>query len=171
MREFTARCGARLLIPAGWITASDREPSSQPAEETLYLVGDFNADVIDTASLRRVRAPPDADTWLDGSLPAAEVAQRLTAAEREAVAAGTAVVSLAGVVGATTGTLSFALLSSAKEVRQDGRFYFTVETQQRQCRGTITEGSGGTKQCTGPNGACCLHTAQDTWCSYIRGHL
>ena len=148
-RLLTTRCGAELLVPSSWIVASDREPSSSSAEETLFLGGDFGP--VDTVSLRRLSAPSEASSWLDGSRPAGEVAQWLTQDERESVASGTAVTRIRGVVGATSGTLSFAVLASAQESRPGGP-YFTVETTQSQCRGTITEERGGVKECSGPKG-------------------
>ena len=148
-RVLTTRCGATLVVPSAWIVASDREPSSSSAEETLFLGGDFGP--VDTVSLRRLTAPAEASSWLDGSRPASEVAQWVTASERESVAEGTAVTRIPGVVGATSGTLSFAVLASAQDSRPDGA-YFTVETTQAQCRGTITEERGGVKECSGPGG-------------------
>jgi hypothetical protein len=148
-RVLTTRCGATLVVPSAWIVASDREASSSSAEETLFLGGDFGP--VDTVSLRRLAAPEEAQLWLDGSRPASEVAQWVTASERESVAEGTAVTRIPGVVGATSGTLSFAVLASAQDTRPDG-VYFTVETTQAQCRGTITEERGGVKECSGPKG-------------------
>jgi hypothetical protein len=143
LAPFTARCGATLLLPAGWVTASNRENAGKGAF-TLNLVGDF--DAVDTVSLRRELLPEGVP--MDGSLPAAEVAARLTAPESAAVAAGEAKGAVAGVVSGSSGTLSFDVLSSAQRPARPGapagaRPYYAIETRSEQCRGLVQEGKGG----------------------------
>jgi hypothetical protein len=150
LAPFTARCGATLLLPDGWVTASDRENAGKGAL-TLNLVGDFNS--VDTVSLRRELLPEGGAAWLDGSLPAADVAARLTAPERAAVAAGEATGAVAGVVNGSSGVLSFDVLSSAQRPPRAGappgaRPYYSVETRSEQCRGLVQEGKGGALVCT-----------------------
>jgi len=143
---FAAACGATLLLPQGWVKASDRANAGQGAL-TLALWGDFSGEV-DTVSLRREPLPDGAEQWLaSGATPADDVAQRLTAPERAAVVAGTATGAVAGVPSAESGVLSFDVLSASQRDR-----YYTVETRSEACRGNIQEASKGALLCLGPRG-------------------
>jgi hypothetical protein len=144
LAPFTAKCGATLLLPPGWVTASNRENDhAGRGAATLNLFGDF--DAFDTVSLRRELLPAGGASWLDGSLDAAAVAERLTAGERAAVAAGDASGAVAGVPNGSTGTLSFELLGASRRdaATAGGAPYFSVETRSEACRGTVQEGKGG----------------------------
>lgn len=149
LSQFTARCGARMQVPAAWVVASDRE-SAGDKPQTLLLLGDFS--MFDTVSLRRELPPPDAASSLDGSLSAAQVASLLTAPERAAVASGTAVGNVPGVVQSSSGTISFSVLDSSSFSNASGAPYYVVETRQEQCRGLVSEGRGGAVLCEGPRG-------------------
>jgi hypothetical protein len=141
-QPFTARCGASLRLPPGWVTASDRDNAGRGAL-TLNLWGDF--DAVDTVSLRREPLPEGGAATLGGALDAAAAAAALTAPERAAVVAGAATGTVAGVPNGSSGTLSYDVLSSARRdaAAPGAPPYYEVETRSEQCRGNVQEGAGG----------------------------